>query len=98
MNRRGFLRMIGLLPVGGLLSVLEGATRSRQIVLDNGSVIDYGGAVGGGKTMTHFLYGDGQGGCLVPECYRDEILAMMKDRSLCLRAHHVMPVVIGERT
>ena len=82
--------MIGLLPVGGLLSVLEGATRSRQIVLDNGSVIDYGGAVGGGKTMTHFLYGDGQGGYLVPECYHKDILAMMKDRSLCLRAHHVM--------
>ena len=95
MKRRGFLRMIGLLPVGGLLPVLEGAARSRQIVLDNGSTIDYGGAVGGGKTMTHLLYGDRQGGCLVPECYRDEILAFLENTG---EVRHAVGVTTGHVT
>ena len=97
MKRRGFLRMIGLLPVGGLLPVLEGAARSRfgsgELRRTCESIADVVR-----QTEVQLMCGDGQGGCLVPECYQKDILAMMKDRSLCLRAHHVMPVVIGERT
>jgi len=97
MKRRGFLRLLGLLPAGGLLPVLEGAARSRfgsgELRRTCESIADVVR-----QTEVQLMCGDGQGGCLVPECYQKDILAMMKDRSLCLRAHHVMPVVIGERT
>ena len=121
MKRRGFLRLIGLLPAGGLLPVLEGAARSR---FGNGERIrgwwhkDVFAEAAEYPSITpellreamdslpsrmewirrsdqQLMYGDGQGGCLVPECYHKDILAMVNDRSLCLRAHHVMPVITG---
>ena len=94
MKRRGFLRLLGLLPAGGLLPVLEGAARSRfgsgELRRTCESIADVVR-----QTEVQLMCGDGQGGCLVPECYQKDILAMINDRSLVVSQPHIVSIVRG---